>query len=123
MPDEATAARGRLVRAVIEECWSDQAGLDRMAGLLTPGYVHHTAWGDWDFSQFRGGMDYVDSVFADRRYQVVHVIDDGRLVAAFLAWSAVRRADQSPVSGRGAYHCRLDGGLIAEDWDAFFPSA
>ena len=123
MGDGRPAARRGLVRALIEECWSDQAGLDRMADMLTPGYVHHTPWGDWDFTQFRAGMDYVDSVFSERRYQVVHVIDDGRLVAAFLAWSAVRRADQSTVDGRGAYHCRLDGGLVAEDWDAFFPSA
>ena len=50
MGDERSAARGRLVRALIEECWSDQAGLDRMAGMLAPGYVHHTPWGDWDFS-------------------------------------------------------------------------
>jgi hypothetical protein len=85
---------------LIEECWSDQAGLDRMADLLTPGYVHHTLWGDWSFAQFRAGMDYVDSLFSGRRYQVVHLIDDGRLVAAFLSWSAVRRADQSLVDGR-----------------------
>ena len=99
MGDGRAAARGRLVRALIEECWSDQAGLDRMAGMLAPGYVHHTPWGDWDFTQFRAGLDYVDSVFRERRYRVVHVVDDGRLVAAFLAWSAVRRADQSPVDG------------------------
>jgi hypothetical protein len=103
MGDGQPAARGRLVRALIEECWSDQAGLDRMAGMLTPGYV--------------------DSLFSERRYRVVHLIDDGRLVAAFLSWSAVRRADQSLVDGHGAYHGRLDGGLVAEDWDAFFPSA
>ena len=37
-----------------------------MAGLLTASYVHHTPWGDWDFAQFRGGMEYVDSLFAGR---------------------------------------------------------
>jgi SnoaL-like domain len=119
---DGPGARGRLVRALIEECWSDQAGLDRMADMLAPGYVHHTPWGDWDFTGFRAGMDYVDSLFADRRYRVVHIVDDGRLVAAFLAWSAVRRADQSLADGRGAYHCRLVGGLVTEDWDVFFPT-
>jgi len=44
-------------------------------------------------------------------------------VAAFIVWSATRRSDQSPVAGRGAYHCRLDSGLVAEDWDVFFPSS
>ena len=40
-----------------------------MAGMLTPGYVHHTPWGDWNFTQFRAGMDYVDSVFSQRQYR------------------------------------------------------
>jgi len=66
MGGDSPAARAKLVRTLVEDCWSDQAGLDRMAGMLTAGYVHHT---------------------------------------------------------RGAYHCRLEGGLVAEDWDAFFPSA
>jgi hypothetical protein len=33
--DGQRARRGQLARALIEECWSDQAGLDRMAGMLT----------------------------------------------------------------------------------------
>jgi hypothetical protein len=70
---------------------------------------------------FRAGLDYVDSVFTGRRYQVMHLVDDGTLVAVMLTWSAVRRADQSAVTGRGAYHCRLESGRIAEDWDVLFP--
>jgi hypothetical protein len=50
-------------------------------------------------------------------------VDDGRLLAAWLEWSAVRPSDGTIVDGRGSYHCRIEGGLIAEDWDAFFPSA
>jgi hypothetical protein len=123
MVGNTAAARARLIRTLVEGCWSDQAGLERMAGMVTAGYVHHTPWGEWDFAGFRAGMDYVDSVFARRRYQIVHLVDDGSLVAAFVAWSGIRRADESVVDGRGAYHCRLDGGLVAEDWDAFFPSA
>jgi predicted SnoaL-like aldol condensation-catalyzing enzyme len=113
--------RAGLVRTVIEECWSGPAGLDRMAGLVTPGYMHHTPWGDQDFAGFRAGLDYVGTVFTSRRYKVVHLVDDGALVAALLTWTGVRQSDQSAVTGRGAYHCRLDGGRIAEDWDVFFP--
>jgi hypothetical protein len=91
MTDDA-AGRAGLVRTVIEECWSTAAGLDRMARLVTPGYVHHTPWGDGGFAGFRAGLDYVDSVFADRCYQVMHLVDDATLVAAMLTWSAVRRA-------------------------------
>jgi SnoaL-like domain len=87
------------------------------------GYVHHTPWGDWSFAEFRAGMEYVDSVFAGRRYQVLHMISEGSFVAAYVRWTATRRADGSAVDGRGAYHCRLTGGLVAEDWDAFFPSS
>ncbi len=68
-------------------------------------------------------MEYVGTVFAGRRYQVVHLIREGSLVAAYLTWTATRRADGSAVDGRGAYHCRLADGLIAEDWDAFFPAS
>jgi hypothetical protein len=116
-------ASGDVVRLLIEECWSDDSGLDRMAGQLTPGYVHHTPWGDWSFAEFRTGMEYVDSVFADRSYQVTHVISEGDLVAAYLSWTGTRRTDGSAVAGRGAYHCRLAGGLVAEDWDVFFPAS
>lgn len=56
-------------------------------------------------------------------YQVMHLVNDGDLTAAFIAWSGVRQSDGSAVHGRGAYHCRLDDGLIAEDWDVFFPSS
>ncbi|MEP7022844.1 MAG: nuclear transport factor 2 family protein [Actinomycetota bacterium] len=124
MCDNSPASpRGRLVRALVEDCWRDQAGLDRMAELLTPGYVHHTPWGDWDYAQFLTGMEHVDSLFTGRTYRVMHLVDDGQLVAAFVKWSATRQSDGSTVDGRGAYHCRLEGDLVAEDWDAFFPSA
>jgi hypothetical protein len=67
-------------------------------------------------------MAHVESLFTNRRYRVLHVVDDGSLVAAFLQWTATRPSGGSAVAGRGAYHCRFGGGLIAEDWDAFFPS-
>ena len=123
MAEAMPAAQAGLVRVLIEECWSDDSGLDRMAGLLAADYVHHTPWGDWNFAEFRAGLEYVDSIFAGRRYQVMHLIMQGSLVAAYLRWTATRRADGSAVDGRGAYHCRLAGGLVAEDWDAFFPAS
>jgi hypothetical protein len=43
-------------------------------------------------------------------------------VAAYFEWRGTRAADGSAVEGRGAYHFRLTGGLIAEDWDVFFPA-
>jgi hypothetical protein len=66
-----------LVRAIVEECWSDEAGLERMGGLVTAGY---------------------------------------------LRWRGTRRDDGSAVDGRGAYHCRIEDGRVAEDWDVFFPA-
>jgi hypothetical protein len=47
---------------------------------------------------------------------------EGDLVATFFGWSGTRTADGSPVEGRGAYHFRLEGGRIREDWDVFFPA-
>jgi hypothetical protein len=42
-----------LIRAIVEKCWSNAAGLDRMEALVAPGYVHHAVVGDLDFDGFR----------------------------------------------------------------------
>jgi hypothetical protein len=47
---------------------------------------------------------------------------EGDLVAALFAWSGTRTGDGSRVDGRGAYHFRVDGGRIREDWDVFLPA-
>ena len=116
MPDPT-----ELARTIVEECWSDDAGLDRMATLVGPNYVHHSAFGDVPFAGFREGIAWVDGVFADRSYRVRQILVEGDLVAVYLTWSATRRADGAPVEGRGAYHFRIADGRIAEDWDVFFP--
>jgi predicted SnoaL-like aldol condensation-catalyzing enzyme len=115
--------RHDLVRTLVEECWNTAGGLERMATLIAPRYVHHTPFGDGGFDDFGAGLRYVDGLFADRRYSVVHLVDDGVLVAAYLTWTATRVTDGSAVVGSGAYHCRIVDGLVEEDWDAFFPSA
>lgn len=48
MAEAGPAAQADLVRVLIEECWSDDSGLDRMAGLLAPGYVHRYQAGGRD---------------------------------------------------------------------------
>ncbi|HUK96089.1 MAG TPA: nuclear transport factor 2 family protein [Gaiellaceae bacterium] len=110
-----------LARTIVEECWADEAGLDRMESLVAAGYVHHSAFGDVPFAGFREGIAWVDGVFAERSYRVEHIVAEGDLAAVYLTWSATRRADGSAVSGRGAYHLRVTGGRVAEDWDVFFP--
>ena len=109
-----------LVRFVVD-CWADEAGLDRMAEQLAPGYVHHTPFGDFDFAGFRHGMAWVETQFAGRSYRVEQITVEDDLAAAYLSWSATRVSDGSAVDGRGAYFCRFADGLIAEDWDVFAP--
>ena len=110
-----------LVRTVVETCWSDDAGLERMSGLVSPDYVHRSVAGDGPFEDFVAGMHWVGTVFTDRVYRVLDVVVDGDRAAARLEWSAVRVADRSRVTGRGAYHCTVREGLVVEDWDLFFP--
>jgi len=112
-----------LVRVVVEECWPGLAGLDRLQEFVAPDYVHHTPFGDLDFEQFRSGLAYVESVFTNRAYRAEHVLVEGDLAAAYVSWTATRVADGSAVEGRGAYHCRIAEGLVAEDWDVFFPTS
>ena len=119
---DADAAR-QLVRTVVEGCWSDGDGIERMRGLTGDGYVHHTSFGDTDFDGFVRGLEWIDSQIDERSYRVEHVLVDGDLVAAYIRWTGTRTSDGLEVDGSGAYHCRLAGGRIAEDWDVFFPVA
>lgn len=111
-----------LARTVVEECWADADGVERMRGLLAPGYVHHTAFGDWTFDQFAAGLEWVETQFGGRTYSVEHIVCEGDLAAVYLRWSGTRTTDGTAVEGRGAYHFRHEDGRIAEDWDVFFPA-
>ncbi len=111
-----------IARTVVEECWSDPAGAEHMRSLLAEGYVHHSPFGDWTFEQFVEGLEWVETRISARTYRLEHVVVEGDLVATFFGWSGTRTADGSPVEGRGAYHFRLEGGRIREDWDVFFPA-
>jgi predicted SnoaL-like aldol condensation-catalyzing enzyme len=111
-----------LARTVVEDCWSDPSGLQRMRSLLAAGYVHHTPFGDWTFEQFAQGLEWVESQISERVYRLEHVVVEGDLVATYFRWSGTRTADGSAVEGRGAYHFRLVEGRIDEEWDVFFPS-
>jgi len=110
-----------LVRLIVEECWADAAGLDRMYEHVADSYVHHSPFGDWDFAQFRRGLEWVDSRIANRTYRAQQIVVEGDRAAAFILWSGSGRADGLPVEGRGAYHCRTRDGRIQEDWDIFSP--
>jgi len=106
---------------VVEECWSAPAGLERMRELVSPDYVHHTVSGDLTFDEFCRGVAWIDERLGQRSYCVEHLVVEGDRAAAYLSWQATRRADGTAVEGRGAYHCRFAGDVIAEDWDVFHP--
>ena len=112
----------QLVRTIVEQCWSDAAGLESLRALVTDDYVHHTPMGDWSFDQFCAGVEWIDGRIGERRYRAEQVLADGELAAAYISWSGVRRVDGSAVDGRGAYHCRLRDGRVCEDWDVFHPA-
>jgi SnoaL-like domain len=116
------ASDADLVRTIVEECWSDPAGVERMRSLVSSDYVHHSVMGDWTFDQFAAGVEWIDQRIGERCYRVDHIVSGDGLVAAYLRWHGVRRGDGSPVEGRGAYHCRIRDGRILEDWDVFFPA-
>ena len=111
-----------LVRTIVEQCWSDPAGLERMRSLVTPDYLHHTAMGrEWSFDQFSEGVAWIDERISDRSYLIAHLLLAGDMAAAYISWHGARREDSSAVHGCGAYHCRIHEGRVAEDWDVFFP--
>ena len=110
-----------VVHEIVETCWSDDAGLRRMAELVTDDYVHHTMAGDWDLAQFVAGVVWVADRLEDRHYRVEHVVVEGDMAAAYVSWSARRSTDGALIEGRGAYHCRFRDGAVCEDWDVFHP--
>jgi len=113
-----------LVRTIVEQCWAEPAGAERMRGLVTDDYIHHSPMGDWSFDQFAAGLEWIDSRIGERSYRMEHLIlGDNGMAAAYLSWTGVRREGNEPVEGRGAYHCRIRDGQIAEDWDVFFPAS
>lgn len=70
---------------------------------------------------FGAGVDWVDSQLSDRSYTVGHAVVEGEMAAASFLWTANRRSDGGAVAGKGAYHCRIVDGRIAENRDLFSP--
>jgi steroid delta-isomerase-like uncharacterized protein len=121
MSDENVA----LVRRWID-CWSAH-DLDGLTDLVAPDYVHHEMSGaDRDLAAFAAGLGAVIAAFPDIEYEVRHVIASGDLVAVSLSGTGHHQGGFYGVAPtgdlttfRGSYHCRIDDGRIAEDWDVF----
>ena len=116
---------GQLVERWIAVWNSHQ--LDPLRSMVTPDYVHHTMGGaDLDIVGFDAGLRGVLSAFPDLRYDTIHVVETAAFAAVALRATGTHRASYLGISAsgkqvtfRGMYHCRVDDGLIAEDWDVF----
>ena len=95
----------QLVGTIVEPYWSDGAGLERLRALATEDYGHHPPIGDWNFDQFRAGVEWIDGRTGERSDRAEQVLAERR----------TRRDDSRPVDRRGAYHCRLRDGRVCED--------
>jgi predicted ester cyclase len=106
--------------------WNEHA-VDRMPELAAPGYVHHALTGrDLDLGEFQAGFADVVRAFPDITYRIDHLVADEDRAAVFLVATGTHGGDYfliaptgKKVTFRGAYHCRVTDGLIAEDWDVF----
>ena len=120
-----SAANEALVLRWID-CWNSH-DVDRLADYVAPGYIHHLSSGaDRDLDAFHAGFGAVVRAFPDISYSAVHLVSARDLVAAFLIGTGHHNGPffGVPPTGdlttfRGAYHCRVEAGQIAEDWDVF----
>ena len=121
-PDDNKA----LVRHIIEDLWHSRQGLDALAALVAPGYVHHAAIGDYDFEGFRRGLGSFIDACPDVRHTITHLLAEGELVAAHARMTGTHTAPFGSLAATGktltltgAYHCRVVDGKLVEDWDSW----
>ena len=115
-----------LVRKIVLEYWTSKAGLEALAVLIAPGYVHHAPFGDLDFDGYRQAASTLIDAFPDAHFTLTHIIAEGDLVGAYVKNTATHLGQFGPVAptgkvltSTGSYFCRLADGKIVEDWDAW----
>jgi len=115
----------RLVRRKIA-LWYEPDRVDELRTLVAVDYVHHTPHGDLDFGAFAEQLGYLAATFTEPKVDVLHVVVEGDLAAAYIGYEATHSGPFGGVeptgcrvSTTGAYHCRIAGGAVAEDWDAW----
>ena len=120
------AVNKAFLRTTVEQYWTTAEGLDELARYIAPTYVHHTPNGDLNFEQFRYGLGVIRSFSPVLRYSVTHIIAEGDLYAVHLRsiMTHTGTVDDIAPTGKeiectGAYHCRMVGGQIVEDWDVW----
>jgi steroid delta-isomerase-like uncharacterized protein len=117
--------RKEIVRRSVA-LWCDEARADDLRALLASDYVHHSANGDLDAEQLIEQLAYLAAAFTDVEYEIVHVLGEDEIVAAFVQVQMTHTGTFAgiPATGRrvstsGATFFRLCDGVIVEDWDAW----
>ena len=116
-------------KAIVRQCvalWYDLARADELRALLAPGYIHHSANGDLDANQLIEQLGYLAAAFSDVEYEIVHVVGEDEIVAAFVDVDMTHTDDFAgiPATGRrvstsGATFFRIQDDAVVEDWDAW----
>jgi steroid delta-isomerase-like uncharacterized protein len=116
-------------KEIVRRCvalWYDEARRENLRALLAPDYVHHSANGDLDAEQLIGQLAYLAAAFTDVEYEIVHVVGEEEIIAAFVHVRMTHTGDFAgiPPTGRrvstsGATFFHVRDGLLVEDWDAW----
>lgn len=93
--------------------------------LLAPGYVHHSGPADLDFDGFCAGAGWIRKGVPDFTVRVEDQLVDGHRVALRFTGSGTHTGSfggEAPtgrtVTVYGTTIFRVEGGRIAEDWEA-----
>ncbi|MEP7137637.1 MAG: ester cyclase [Chloroflexota bacterium] len=116
-------------KAIVRQ-WFDlwnQHSLDALSDMVSSNYIHHTSRGaDINFASFKLGFEMVLQTFPDIQYNIVHMIAEDEMVAAYLTAEGTQQGKfvglkptNKTAKFTGVYHCRIQDGRIVEDWDIF----
>jgi len=115
-----------VLRAWVSAWTDDRPGLRRLAA---DGFVSHSQNGaDLDIDGLVHGIELVFTSFPDLQCEVVHVLEEGDLAAAYVVAMGTHlgpylglEATGERTAFRGTYHCRVDAtaGRVLEDWEIF----
>lgn len=112
--------------AVVRRFWDaiNRGALDELDRLVTAGYRHHPDGKTLTLQDFKDGARWVLGNTTDYRLEIHDLVEAGDRVS--IRWTASGRHTGSyfgeaptgkVVTSYGMHFYRLEGGLIAEDWE------
>jgi predicted ester cyclase len=111
-----------VVRRYIEEVW-ERHNIDATDELVSPDYLNHAASAEYQRAGVKYSLNWLFSVFPDRRFDIEDAVADGDKVAVRGACSATHEGELWGILPTGerfaveqVHWFRVADGKVAEHW-------